>query len=361
MKYLSGLIYLFGGNDGGKDLNTIWQYEIKKNKWRLLDIRMPFKLSGFGSFIDPQEKYILFFGGESNKKLRNDILIFDTTYTSFKMSSIKCPEAGKCDAVLMQNGSIHLFDANGTHWMTAKKNNLQTIITAKMTNLAATYSNSDDDEEEKIDIETKDENPGAMMVNDVEMKSEQNENELVNKNELVQMHLDKALEEINRALLIVKENGNDGNKQDIDFTGNLAKIQSSIDRLMQFKSVDILQYKTWGLDQMMLWISQIENGRFCKYIEVLKNGFIAQNIENGAELPDINSLMLKKPPFNIQNGKDRDDLISYFNSLSNGGNVDNIGVFGGTVGANEGGGGIVNNYQAEGAGGTGGGGGDVFV
>ena len=75
-------------------------------------------------------------------------------------------------------------------------------------------------------------------------------------------------------------------------------------------------------------------------------GFVALHIENGSELPDINSLMLKKPPFNIENGKIRDDLVEYFASLDNGGNIEL--EYGGTV--IEGGSNNVNLNNGEGEG-----------
>ena len=349
-----GLIYVFGGHDGDKgDLGSIWEYTVSKNKWRLLDIRMPFKMSSFGVFPTHKEKYIVFFGGESNGKLMDNILIFDTVYTSFKLSTYKCPVAAKFHAVLMPNNAIHLFTRNdGRHWTIP----LQKIVNGKLTNLAAKYE--DDEDEQKLisasapeldEMEMKSASlqygsgsgPGSL-----EMKSQSPEKEMT-RNKLVNLHLNNALNDINKALLIVKQNGNDGNKQEIDFTANIAKLQSVIDELMQFKHVDVLQYKIWTLDQMVLWISQIENGRFCKYIEVLKNGFIALKIDNGSELPDINSLMLKKPPFNIQDGKDRDDLVKYFASLGNvGANVEF--EYGGTI--NEGGNDNVNANHGEGEG-----------
>ena len=332
------MIYLFGGHDKDVgDLNTIWQYEIAKNKWKLLNIRMPFKMSSFGCFVTNNEKQIIFFGGESNGKLMDKILIFDTIYTSFKLSSIKCPVAMKYHAILMANDSVHLFadEQYGRHW-TMK---LQSI-TRKHTNLAAKYED-DEDEQKMVNADAPKLGPGS---DSIEIKQN---NEEIGKS--VNQHLNVALNEINNAILKVKQNANNGNKQEIDFAANVAKLQNAIDELMQFKkNVDVLQYKTWTLDQMVLWISQIESGRFCQYIDVLKSGFVKTQIVNGSELPDINSLMLKKPPFNIQNGKDRDDLVKYFISLSDGNE------YGGTL--NEGGNNPnANNGEGEGAAETAGG------
>lgn len=308
------MIYLFGGHDKDVgDLDTIWEYTISKNKWRLLDIRMPFKMSSFGVFTTNKEKYILFFGGQSNGKLLDNILIFDTIYTSFKLAKFKCPATQRYHAVLMPNNSVHLFanENYGRHWAIK----LEKILNGKHTALAAKYED-EEDEQKLVDASAPKLGPGS---NSVEMKSADNENdEEINK--LVNQHLNLALNEISNAILKVKQNANNGNKQKIDFTANVAKLQSAIDELMQFKkSVDVLQYKTWTLDEMVLWISQIENGRFCKYIDALKNGFIAMSIDKGSDLPNITSFMLNKPPFKIQNGKDTDDLVKYFKSLSNAG------------------------------------------
>ena len=54
----------------------------------------------------------------------------------------------------------------------------------------------------------------------------QNADSEMMKDEMVNLYVNNALDEVNKALSIVQQNGKDGDKQEIDFTANVAKLQA---------------------------------------------------------------------------------------------------------------------------------------
>ena len=80
---------------------------------------------------------------------------------------------------------------------------------------------------------------------------------------------------------------------------------------------DITKYKTWNINQMIQWISLLENDRFKQYLGTLRNGFESDDINSGQYLPDLTKNDLRAPPFNISVFKDRRDLEIHFKSLKN--------------------------------------------
>lgn len=79
------------------------------------------------------------------------------------------------------------------------------------------------------------------------------------------------------------------------------------------------KYKSWNLNQILNWISKLESERFDKYIDSLRDGFQSDGIDKGEYLPKITAANLREKPFEIMNLMDRNDLVTYFQSLANGG------------------------------------------
>eukprot|EP01084_Bolivina_argentea_P035898 66463_1 len=78
---------------------------------------------------------------------------------------------------------------------------------------------------------------------------------------------------------------------------------------------DVAKYKEWKLDEMMVWIKSLDDGRFVKYLNRLLYGFKESDIASGDILPDLETADLAVPPFNIKNFRDKRDLIRHFKDL----------------------------------------------
>lgn len=76
------------------------------------------------------------------------------------------------------------------------------------------------------------------------------------------------------------------------------------------------EYESWNIEDILLWIGHLENGRFTKYWECLKRGFMDSEITTGSHLPDLDVAVLSVPPFNISSFPDKRDLVRYFKALS---------------------------------------------
>eukprot|EP01083_Nonionella_stella_P229024 811101_1 len=95
------------------------------------------------------------------------------------------------------------------------------------------------------------------------------------------------------------------------FAKYIQDIDGIIDRL---SSPDLANYKHWKVETILVWIRGIENGRFVKYIDILKVGLTESGI-GGQELPELSRGDLTLPPFNITHFKDTRDLIQHFKLL----------------------------------------------
>ena len=49
---------------------------------------------------------------------------------------------------------------------------------------------------------------------------------------------------------------------------------------------DVSNYRSWNVSQILIWIQSLENGRFNKHIDKLRNGFIKSEII-GEDLPEL--------------------------------------------------------------------------
>ena len=95
------------------------------------------------------------------------------------------------------------------------------------------------------------------------------------------------------------------------FDKYIQDIDGIIDKL---SSPDLVNYKQWGVDTILIWIRGLENGRYNQHIDTLRNGFNESGI-TGEDLPDLTRSDLTLPPFNLKNFKDKRDLEKHFKSL----------------------------------------------
>merc|ERR1712080_74675 len=83
-----------------------------------------------------------------------------------------------------------------------------------------------------------------------------------------------------------------------EFIENVEDISSYVSTV---SSPDINKYKEWTCNEIVVWILSLENGRFSDYIDQIKNGLIASEINDGATLLQLVRSDLSVPPFNIHN------------------------------------------------------------
>ena len=83
------------------------------------------------------------------------------------------------------------------------------------------------------------------------------------------------------------------------------------------------KYIEWNVDDILLWIKSLENGRYLKYLEVLRVGFKESEIESGELLPDLETADLSVTPFHIKSFRDKRDLIRHFKALRGGQSAQN--------------------------------------
>ena len=97
-------LLIFGGYDGDKYLDTVYQYDIIRNKWNKLNCKMPKRLSDFGCTPILNGQYVLLFGGigECNR-YQDNIYFYSVRDQRFKTSNIKCPEIGEYQAITVNN------------------------------------------------------------------------------------------------------------------------------------------------------------------------------------------------------------------------------------------------------------------
>merc|ERR1712154_490401 len=75
------------------------------------------------------------------------------------------------------------------------------------------------------------------------------------------------------------------------------------------------QYEDWNIGTMIIWISNLEDGRYRKYLEQIRSGLETSEIVRGEYLPDLSESILSIDPFNIKSFPDKRDLVRHFKAL----------------------------------------------
>ena len=96
------------------------------------------------------------------------------------------------------------------------------------------------------------------------------------------------------------------------FNQYLEDIKGVIDGLT---NPDTAQYEDWNIGTMLIWISNLEDGRYRKYLEQIRSGLVTPEIVRGEYLPDLNEAVLSIEPFNISTFPDKRDLVRHFKAL----------------------------------------------
>ena len=139
-------LLMIGGFDASPmvTVDRICEYDIKNNKWNLMETKMPKPLSSFGCTSIFSDEYVLLFGGSGNDRdLYDDIWIYSVSDKKFTKSVVKCPMEGYFQAITLNNREkdevvvfgfvritliqiifqyyfneyVHLFDTDaGKHW-----------------------------------------------------------------------------------------------------------------------------------------------------------------------------------------------------------------------------------------------------
>ena len=77
---------------------------------------------------------------------------------------------------------------------------------------------------------------------------------------------------------------------------------------------DVSIYKEWSIDTVITWIKSLDGGKYSKYCDILRQGFISDGIPF-SELPNLEHADLRMEPFKITSFADGDSLIHHFKSL----------------------------------------------
>ena len=94
-----------------------------------------------------------------------------------------------------------------------------------------------------------------------------------------------------------------------EFSQYISNMQLLIDK---FTKPDINNHINWNANDIILWISTLDNGKYAKYAK----GFRKSGISSTKWLPQLTQQQLSSPPFNIALFQDQLALLTYFQSLN---------------------------------------------
>merc|ERR1712154_469670 len=92
----------------------------------------------------------------------------------------------------------------------------------------------------------------------------------------------------------------------------IAELRAKV-QLLELKTLDPTQFRTWNWKQIHFWIINVDDGRFKKYDAILRE-FLSKADLTGEELSDVNPLILED--WGIKDGKDRAVLSGHIRSLA---------------------------------------------
>ena len=102
---------------------------------------------------------------------------------------------------------------------------------------------------------------------------------------------------------------------DIECRSTSKKLQDIKGYIEELTRIDLSKYESWDIDITIKWIKALDDGRFIKYSDILRKGFISDAI-TAAELPNIVAADLAVDPFNVPTFGDRKKLVQHFKSLN---------------------------------------------
>ena len=309
-------LYMFGGINSKKTsqmYRDFWICDIGNNhRWKQnASLMLPLHLRAFGSVLY-DDRVIIVFGGEGKSGYQDSIRYLDLNGFTWKKSKLKLPQSGKYHAVLMDSGDVHIlpFYTNKNHY---------TINVCKILpkSLIKTIVMRDDTKEDDNKDEKKAEEKLDQVLEDLEdemngFKTKYNEQklqetmkrspkELVEPASTMNINIKKYEEKLERILQATKS-----------FAKHVEETKSRIEVL---SVPNIEEYKTWTLDQIMIWIMSLDGGKFQEYENKLRNGFVKSKISKGDVLTELDRSDLSSSPFNIDEFVIKKQLINHFQSL----------------------------------------------
>lgn len=84
-------------------------------------------------------------------------------------------------------------------------------------------------------------------------------------------------------------------------------------RELKLHLVDPSKYMEWQWEEILEWICSLEEGRFVKYSDTLKQSLKEEEV-SGADIADVDILVIKG--WGVINFKDKRDLLKHFKILT---------------------------------------------
>eukprot|EP01084_Bolivina_argentea_P288353 494890_1 len=257
--------------------NVAWSEEFK----------LPRGLCGFGLIY--YKKYIIIFGGcYKPKQYLNHIYVFNlqNKIASWKrLEHLKCPLQNKYHAILMADNNVHLFTMPN-----ASKN-----IKPKHFSIPISYI--------------------VPEVNDAVDHDEKCDNCDTLKEELLllkTMHKSEV-DSLKEQIKIQSEKNNELNDEVKECKMELMEVKKELNELKK-KCIDVSRYNEWSSDEFVNWICSLDDGKYEKYENKLRNIFIEEDI-SGEAIPHIQKNEWKE--WGITSYMDRTNLDKHLKNLLN--------------------------------------------
>ena len=86
-------------------------------------------------------------------------------------------------------------------------------------------------------------------------------------------------------------------------------------KTLRTKCLNVSDYNEWDIDSIVLWISQLNNGKYKKYCDGLRSALKEEEL-TGSDLGDIEESNLKD--WGVKNFRDRKDMLKEIKRLTSG-------------------------------------------
>ena len=322
----------------GNLFDSIWEFDNNGKEWKLLnDIKMPYKMCGFGYVKSRDEQFVIIFGGQrGNKSYLNEIYYLNLHSMSWTKSALKCPKKSGYHAIMKSNGNIHLFERVPAwkygHYMINIKdiipeNELKDIESVVVLNnnkaipIVNNFQQQPGSPKRSMADELEIKNDGEIerlnrRISSLERQliaKDESINNLQTENQALRAEIDRFRQN-DTELKRVNENLQDEHKE-LEIKYNELKIEYET---LKSDRLDVKNYLDWKAKDVVEWIMSLENQRFIKYKDLLLNKFVKENVD-GLALNEMDAGDLAQ--FGVNDFKDRKCLIKHIKSLSNNINV----------------------------------------
>ena len=252
------------------------------------------------------DHFIITFGGEPKWGTFTDaIYVLDLKGDKgwVKMQHIKCPMPSSYKAVLDGDKNVHLFTTNNKKSMRESVMKHYCIpVTEILGDMYVNIGGKDDEEDNK-----------SAECDGLKERLLVSEKERIKLQGLVDK-LTRENNEYKKNEILLKKQNNELSEECKEMKMELMEIKQELNKMKRLRAINIKNYLNWNADEVVDWISTLDDGKYEQYDVGLRLIFNKEGVD-GQAIVHIDKLSLRD--WGVNDFKDRSNIYNHCQKLIN--------------------------------------------